>query len=43
MEDPMWGFLDDEDEEFYDEDEGGEVFEEEEAGEPAFADAEGPF
>ena len=43
MEEPMWEFLDDEDEEFYDEDEGGEAFEEEEAGEPAFADAEGPF
>jgi hypothetical protein len=43
MEEPMWEFLDDEDEEFYDENEGGEVFEEEEAGEPAFADAEGPF
>lgn len=43
MEEPMWEFLDDEDEEFYDENEGGEVFEEEDAGEPAFADAEGPF
>ena len=42
QEPPVWDFLDDEDEEFYEE-EGNEAFEEEEAGEPAFADAEAPF